>query len=52
MIKNNRIFFSGEGSLQYRRWIQKGRGISVQNEKALFHQCHIVALVVKIFLVF
>ena len=46
-IYGNQTLFQRKGSLQDRRWIQKGRGIPVQNEKALFLQCHIVVLVVK-----
>jgi hypothetical protein len=44
----NKFLFQQERSLQDRRKILQGRVIPVQNEKALFFQCHIVVLAVKL----
>jgi len=44
----NQILFQQERSLQDRRKILQERVIPVQNEKALFFQCHIVVIAVKI----
>ncbi len=47
-IYGNQNLFQRQGSLQDRRWVQKGRDFPVQNEKALFLQCHKVAFAVKL----
>jgi sulfur relay (sulfurtransferase) DsrF/TusC family protein len=47
-IYGNQNLFQQEESLQERRLIQRERVIQVQNEKALYLQCHMVVLAVKI----
>jgi hypothetical protein len=47
-FKGNQFLFPQERSLQDRRKILQGRVIPVQNEKALFLQCHIVVVAVKL----